>query len=140
MRAMPEGYLEIVRNSFDAWMAGDFDRMVRGFHPDVVIVAPEGWPDGAVTEGAEAWKRQAARLREDWEDAGVEVDELREAGPDTVLARIRYVTRGTGPELAFDTPVFVAFLFADGMLVRAEYCWDEDGALAAAERGAEPTP
>ena len=129
---MPDENVEIVRRVFDFWNAGDMDRFVEAHDPDVVVIAPEGWPEGAVSEGIEAWRLQAERLRETWEEARTEIDEIRSAGDDRVVARVRYVTRGHGTNLPFDTPLSVLFFLRGGRITRAQYYWDAGEAFEAA--------
>jgi ketosteroid isomerase-like protein len=121
---------EVVRESWRLWSEGDLDRAIELMYPDVVVVAPEGWPEGAVSEGREAWAAQARRLRETWEKACVEVDEIREVDESRVLGRLRYVTRGKDAEFAFETPLTAILELADGKIRRAEYFWTVEEAEA----------
>jgi ketosteroid isomerase-like protein len=128
---MSQGNVEIIMRQFEAWSQGDDEAWAEGYDPDVVVKAPEGWPDGEVSEGLEAWRLQAQRLRDDWQDVEVVVDAIEEVAPDRVVARIRYVTRAEGG-MSFDTPMGVAFFLRDGKIVRANYHWD----VADAQRSA----
>ena len=130
---MSQGNVEVVRRSFELWATGDLDAMADTFRPDLIVHPPSGWPEGGTVEGVEAWLRQAERLRESWDEVALEFDELRAVGEDRVFARIRYVTRGDAG-MEFDTPMAVAILIRDGLIARAEYYWEDDGALAALER------
>ena len=86
--------VEVVRRQFALWSKGERDAWARHWDRDVVITPPEGWPEGTVNPGLEAWRRQAERPRDSWEEARVEIDEIRPVGDDRVVARVRYVTRG----------------------------------------------
>jgi ketosteroid isomerase-like protein len=127
---MSEENLEIVRRQFEAWNAGDFDQWAEAWDRDVEVIAPEGWPDGEVNRGLDAWRRQAERLRESWAEARIEIDEIRpiESG---VLSRIRYVTKGnTG--LPFETPMAAVFFIRERKIKLAQYFWTISDALEAA--------
>ena len=124
--------VEVVRRAFDAWNAGDLDAFVDAHDPDVVVVAPEGWPEGAVSEGIEAWSLQAERLRDTWEEARAEIDEIRAAGDDRVVARLRYVTRGQDTNIPFETPMSVLFVLKASKISRAQYYWDAGEAFEGA--------
>jgi ketosteroid isomerase-like protein len=128
---MSQENVEVVRRQFDLWSQGDLDAWAQHWDPDVIVVAPEGWPEGDTNRGLEAWRRQAERLRDSWEEARVEIDEIRPSGPDGVVARIRYVTGGKDPGMSFDTAMAAAFFLRDGKIVRAQYCWDIAEALEA---------
>jgi ketosteroid isomerase-like protein len=127
-----EENVEIVRRQFELWNAGDLDEMMSTFDADVVVEAPEGWPEGAVTRGRDRWRQQAERLRDTWRDARVEVEEMRPTGRDGVVAQIRYVTSGSDPGVSFDTPMAVIFQLKDGKVTEARYFWDLAEALEAA--------
>jgi ketosteroid isomerase-like protein len=115
---------EVLRESWRAWSEGDLDRAMRFIDPDVVVIAPEGWPEGAVTRGAEAWELQARRLRESWEEAWVEVDEIRELEGGRVSAQIRYATRGK-EGIEFSTPLSVVAEIAGEKIKHIRYDWPE---------------
>jgi ketosteroid isomerase-like protein len=126
--------LEIVRRQFELWNEGDLDAAIAHYHPDVVMIAPEGWPEGPRTDGADAWRRQAERLRDTWGRARVEIDELRAIGDERVVARIRYLTEGADKAISFDTPMGAMFVIEAGRITRGEYSWSFDQALEAAEQ------
>ena len=129
---MSEKNVKIVKRGNELWSEGDLDAWVELWDPQVVVTAPEGWPDGAGQYGLEAWRRQAERLRDSWEEARIEVDDIRPVGPDRVVSRFRYVTRGKDPGMSFDTPMAAAFTFHEGKITRADYFWDFADALEAA--------
>ena len=95
------------------------------------VVAPEGWPDGEVSHGLNAWRLQAERPRDSWAEARVEIDEIRPVG-DRVLVRIRYVTKSADTGLPFETPMAAVFFLEDRRITRADYFWKLEDAFAAA--------
>ncbi len=123
---------EIVRQFMDVWSTGgDLEGIRPFFDPAVVVIAPVGWPDGAETRGIDAWKRQADSLRETWEEARIEIDEIHSVGDDRVVVHLRYLTRGKDDGLEFDTPISAVFFFRQGRVTRAHYFWDKAEALEA---------
>jgi len=128
---MSQENVEIVLGQWDAWNNGDLDRWAQAWDSEVVVVAPEGWPDGAVERGLGAWRRQAQRLRDTWAEARVEVDEIRDVD-DRVVARIRYVTTGGETGIAFETPMAVVLLLDERKITRAYFAWTMAEALEAA--------
>jgi ketosteroid isomerase-like protein len=130
---MSEENREIVRRQFDLWNEGDLDAYIQCYDSEVVVEAPEGWPEGSVSRGLDAWRQQAQRLRDTWDEARVEVEEIRPVGEDRVVTRIRYVTIGKEPGISFDTPMAAVF-FLDGRKIRrAQFFWDIEEALKAAD-------
>jgi ketosteroid isomerase-like protein len=131
---MSQENVEIVLRQFELWSRGDLDAWADCYDHGVVVKAPEGWPEGEVSRGLDAWRLQAERLRDTWDEARVEVDEIRAVGDDRVVTRIRYVTAGKDPGIAFDTSMASAFFLRDGRIIRCEYYWDFEDALEAASR------
>jgi ketosteroid isomerase-like protein len=129
---MSEENVEVVRRVNELFSKGDLDEWAEYWDPEVIVTPPKGWPEGEVPQGIEGWRRQAERLRDSWEEARAEVDEIRSVGGDQVLARIRYVTRGRDTAMSFDTPMAAVFLLRGGRIVRARYFWEYDEALEAA--------
>ena len=130
---MSEENVEIVQRANEHWSEGNLDdAWAELWDPDVVVTAPEGWPEGEGEHGLEAWRRQAERLRDSSEEARVEVDDIRPVGQDRVVCRLRYVTRGKDPGMSFDTPMAAAFFLHEGRITRADYFWDFADALEAA--------
>lgn len=129
---MGQENVEVVLRQTELWNEGDLDGAMEAYAPDVVVLAPKDWPDGSITEGVDAWKRQAQRLRESWEAVHAEVDEIRSVGNDRVVARFRYVTRGKDPGISFETPMAVVFDLKDRKIIRAHYYWEIAQALEAA--------
>ena len=129
---MSQENVEVVERQFKAWNAGDFDEWAETWTHDVEVFPPEGWPEGGVNRGLDAWRRQAERLRDTWAEARAEIDEIRPVEDDRVLARIRYVTKGAGTGIPFDTPMAAVFFMTDGKIRRGRYFWKIDDALEAA--------
>jgi ketosteroid isomerase-like protein len=129
---MSQENVEVVRRVNELFSKGDWDEWAEHWDPEVVVTPPKGWPEGEEPQGIEAWRRQAERLQDSWEEARAEVDEVRPVGDDQVLARIRYVTRGKDTGMSFDTPMAAVFRLRRGRIVRARYFWEYDDALKAA--------
>jgi ketosteroid isomerase-like protein len=128
---MSQENVETVRRQFELWSQGDLDGWAQHWDPDVIVLAPEGWPEGDTNRGLDEWRGQAERLRSSWEKARVDVDEIRPVGDDRVVTQIRYVTSGKDPGISFDTTMAAAFFLRHGRIVRAQYCWDMAEALEA---------
>ena len=122
--------VEVVLRQWNAWNSGNLDRWAQAWDSEVVVVAPQGWPEGQVERGLDAWRRQAQRLRDTWAEARIEVDEIRDV-EDRVLARIRYVTLGEDTGIPFETPMAVVFFLSERKITRGYFAWTMDEALEA---------
>jgi ketosteroid isomerase-like protein len=129
---MSQNNVKLVLHVIQLWNEGDLEGWAPFFDHDVVVTAPEGWLEGAASEGFDAWKLQAQSLRNTWSDAKTEVDEIRAVGDDRVFTRMRYVTRGEDPGISFDTPMAAIFWVEGGKITRGRYFWDVADALEAA--------
>lgn len=129
---MSDENVETVARQFEAWNRGDLDAWAEDWDPDVVVFAPDRWPEGAVNRGLEAWRLQAQRLRDTWEEARVELDEIRSVKPDVVFTKVRYVTTGAETHIPFDTPMAAVFFLHEQKITQAHFCWEIAEALKAA--------
>jgi ketosteroid isomerase-like protein len=125
--------LRIVREAFGRFETTDPD--FSHWHQDVVVIPPEGWPEGGEVRGLDAWRRQIERLRDSWEAARIEIDEMEAIGDERVVTIFRYVTRGRDGALEFDTTMGSIHTFRDHKIVRAEFFRSADDVLEAARHG-----
>ena len=130
---MSQENLAIVRDTFGRFETNDPNfRDFSHWDEDVVVTPPEGWPEGGEVRGLDAWRRQTERLRDSWEEARIEIDEMDAVGDERVLTIFRYVTRGRDGALAFDTTMGSIHTFKGDKIVRAEFFRSADDALEAA--------
>jgi ketosteroid isomerase-like protein len=128
---MPLENVEIVRRWFELWTERDWEAFGAIHDPDVMVIPPEGWPDGEVSRGRDAWTRQSKRLKDSWESDRNELDEVRDAG-NHVLARTRWITTGKDSGIDFETQFWAVFTLADGKVARIEWFLERSRALEAA--------
>jgi ketosteroid isomerase-like protein len=106
-RAMSEANVEIVRAVFEAWNAGDMDAVRDACDPEIILRAPEGWPESGPFFGQDALTTAFEQLREtfdsDWQEL---ISDPVHVG-DRVAVRTVWHGIGQGPELKQEsTPVF----------------------------------
>jgi ketosteroid isomerase-like protein len=127
---MSQENVEVFRRVLDAWNRGALGEWKPMYHPDVVAVPPEGWPEGEQTEGFDAWLRQARRLTDSWDEQRIDVEELREAD-DRVLAVFRWIVRGKDSHIGLDTRMAAVVTVRRGKIARLEFFPDREQALEA---------
>jgi ketosteroid isomerase-like protein len=127
---MSEENVELVRQEIELFNQGK--PASEAIDVDVDVIPPEGWPEGMPVKGREGWDRQLDRLRDSWEDARAEVDDIRVAGPGQVVARFRYVTTGKDSGIEFDMPMGGVYAIEDGRIVRMQFFNDPKDAYEAA--------
>jgi ketosteroid isomerase-like protein len=126
---MSEENVEVVKAVFTAWNSGDTDALRDLYDPDVIVRAPEGWPEPGPFVGREAIMRQWEQQREVWDAENLEpISDFVEAG-DRVAVRFIWHTAGHGPEGGFEMTGINTV--RKGKLVSQEFFWDHAEALEA---------
>jgi ketosteroid isomerase-like protein len=123
--------LEIVRRSYDATNRGDLEAGMAWAH-DSIRMTVESPAEGRLTfEGIQAVTEFQRRLRETWEDYGLDVEELIDAG-DCVLAVVVRHGRGRVSGAEVSDRIFNVWTFRHGAVVAFDSLRDRAEALALA--------
>jgi ketosteroid isomerase-like protein len=120
--------VEVVKAGFDAWNAGDMDRLRDMYDPNVVLHMVRDWPEPGPYVGREAVMRQWEQMRATWDADVVEPISFVDVG-DRVVARQIWRGFGRGPDANIDLTVI--FTLREGRITSAEYFWDHAEALKA---------
>lgn len=134
--AMASGNLEVARDAYEAWNRGAFDEWISMHREDVVVIPPEGFPEGAPVEDRDAWFRQAMRLTDSWEEQRIELDEMQEFADGRVLSLFRWVTKGKDSGITLETPMAAVTTVLEGRIARHEFFLDREEARRAAGEAA----
>ena len=119
--------VEVVREAWDAYSRGDYDR-IAGFHdPHIVVVTLE---DGAVY-GNDAVLANYERWDEAWEGAETTLEEVIGHG-DMVFVAARFHARGRASGVEVETRVYEVYTVRDGKVLRIDEYATRDEALEAA--------
>jgi uncharacterized protein len=126
---MSQENVEIVRAGFEAWNAGDMDTVREGHDPDVIMRAPQGWPEPGPFVGRDAVMRQWEQMRETWaaDNLGVIGDFID--ADDRVVVRQVWRGVGHGPESQVESTG--VYTVRRGRVVHLEFFWDHAEALEA---------
>ena len=126
---MSQENIEIVRESNEAWNAGEMDRVRDLYAPDAIVRAPVGWPEPGPFVGRDAIFRQFEELREPWNnDTLIAVSDYRAFG-DRVLVRAAWRGSGRGPALNME--MTIVYTVRQKLIFEIEYFWDHAEALEA---------
>jgi ketosteroid isomerase-like protein len=127
---MSEENVEVVGRIYERWNTGDMDALRELYDPDIIMRAPEGWPEPGPFVGRDAVIREFRQVREAWDaDALEPISDLRAAN-DRVVVRMIWHGAGHGPESSME--LTVAFTVRNGRVYFIEYFWDDAEALEAA--------
>ena len=126
---MSQQNVEVVKAAFDAWNAGDMDRLRDMYDPNIVLHMIPGWPEPGPYAGREAVMRQLTQLRETWDADVGELISFVDVG-DRVVVRHIWRGFGRGPDANIDMTII--FTLRQGRIASWEYFWDHAEALEAA--------
>jgi ketosteroid isomerase-like protein len=121
----------MVRASFKAYDAGDFDGLAELAHPDVEV---HDWPEAAdprVYRGASAIEDAREEWSKAWESVRAEPTDFVEAG-DRVFVVMRTIGRGRGSSIDVEMQTFGVYTFREGKIAKLQYFTDRESALEAA--------
>ena len=127
--------IEVVREMWDAFARGDAAASLEAFHPDV------DWdgrniPDGVLARGQAGDRGPCAALGVDLGRLDVEVEELVQVTPDTVIAYTRERAQRGG--VTMDERHAEAYVVRDGMIIRRVGFSDPAEALPAVQSWPAP--
>lgn len=125
---MSQENIEIVREFFSTWNAGDLDRAWERLHPDVVMRMEGDWPEPGPYFGREAVHLWDAQFRETWDEVTVQITDIVHSA-DRVVGR--YALRGIGKGPVTELEVSIIHTIRDGRIREIEFHWDHIEALRA---------
>ena len=124
---MSQENVKVVREAWDAYSGGDYDR-IAGFHdPHIVVVTLE---DGAVY-GNNAVLANYERWDEAWEGAETSLEEVLGHG-DRVFVAARFHARGRASGVEVETRLYEVYTVRDGKVLRIDEYATREEALEAA--------
>jgi ketosteroid isomerase-like protein len=123
--------VQVMRGGIDAWNRADRDGWLSVFAPEAEWHTTGQFADRGVYRGREGLAAYWAEFREDIEEVGSSVSEIRAIG-DKVFVAATATGRGRQSKARFEVPVWFVTTFRDGLVVRVETYDDPDKALEAA--------
>jgi ketosteroid isomerase-like protein len=123
--------VEIVRRGIEAWNRADRDEWLAVFAPGAEWHTTGRFADRGVYRGREELAGYWTEFREDIEEVGSSVSEIRAIG-DKVFVAATATGRGRRSKAGFEVPVWFVMTFRDGVVVRVETYDDPEQALEAA--------
>jgi ketosteroid isomerase-like protein len=117
---MSQENVEMVRRGFDAYNRGDLDAVVADFASDCEYVPSGSLPGGRdAYRGPEGYKRFIGWLRDEFEDARLDVNDVIDAG-DRVLASLTVRGRGRQSGVAASWDLWQVWTIRDSSIVRGQ--------------------
>jgi ketosteroid isomerase-like protein len=127
--------VEVVRRAFEAWNAGDLERVVELVDPQLEFIPFRSQLHGAPYFGADGMRQFARDAGDEWEYLQIVPHEFRDAG-ERVLLLGRYDARGRASGVEVQFPAAWVARMRNGKIVHLRSYEDRDTALEAAGLGA----
>ena len=124
---MSQENVEVVREAWDAYSRGDYERIAAFHDPHIVVVTLE---DGALY-GNNAVLANYERWDEAWEGAETTLEEVIGHG-DMVFVAARFHGRGRASGVEVETRLYEVYTVRDGKVLRIDEYATRDEALEAA--------
>jgi ketosteroid isomerase-like protein len=126
---MSQESVDVVDAMGEAWNGGDMDAFGELLAPDVIVRAPDGWPEPGPFVGREAVMRQWERNREAWDSDTFEiVGDPIDAGDRVV---VRLIWTGIRRDLRTQLEFTAVYTLRKGKVSYQESFWDHAEALEA---------
>jgi ketosteroid isomerase-like protein len=125
---MSQGNVEIVRELWDAYSRGDFDRVLALSDPYVVLVSLEEGP----LYGPDAVRANYARWMEAWEEQPETTVEEVTGNGDHVFVIACFQGRGRGSGVRVEQRLYEVYTLRNGRILRVDEFSDRAEALKVA--------
>jgi ketosteroid isomerase-like protein len=126
---MSQKNVEVVRNAFAAFEAGDLERMRDLVTEDLIVYRAD--PDGATSHGLDGFLQLTADWTEGFRDWTPEPKEFTDAG-DRVLVRVRQSARGEASGVPLAEDWWFVYEFREAKITRMNiYAREADAREAA---------
>ena len=133
---MSQEHVEIVRRMYDAYLAGDLDRALSLFHPEVAAdFSVRG--DTGPTEGRDALSETVAIWVTTWDDYSEQIEEIRDLG-DTVCVIATQRGRGKGSGVEIENRWGQLYTIENGLITSITMYASPEKALEAAGKPGAP--
>jgi ketosteroid isomerase-like protein len=128
---MSQENVEIIRGAVEAFDAGDLDRWLSFFDPEIEWRTSAEDPDAATHRGHEALRRYVEQWQDSFEGLRADVEEYTDVGDDRVFIWARWIGRGRASGLDAEWWLAIIYALRNGKCVRAEEYFDRVEALEA---------
>jgi ketosteroid isomerase-like protein len=126
---MSEENVQLTRQTFERWNAGERDVDAGIAHPDIVVSSAM---TNAEYHGYEGLRRWIAEIDDQFGDWSLSIDQFRDASEGRLLALGAVHVRGRTSGVEFDQPMAWILTFSDERLIELRTIPDHAQALEAA--------
>jgi ketosteroid isomerase-like protein len=124
--------IEVFARCLEAISVRDADTLIELAAEDIEVRPLRALLEDTVYRGREGIEQWMRDLDETWLELRIELEEIYEPAPGSVIALCTLHGRGRGSEAPTQVPVALTARLRDGLVVRAATYVDRDAALRAA--------
>jgi ketosteroid isomerase-like protein len=130
--AEPATNLDVVREGYEHFNAGDMDWVFATLDADVVWEDEAKMPDSRIYRGRENVERYLSSFFRHWDELRWELEDAHDAGGGLVLSFVRFVARGRMSGAKVDAEIAHLYEMRDLKVLRVRTFFDRDAARRAA--------
>jgi ketosteroid isomerase-like protein len=123
---------QIIRRLAAAFNERDAEAMIADLDPAAELYPLRAQLEGKAYRGHDGAREMLADLTEDWESMTIEIDELRDAVDDQVVALCHLRSRGRASRMDLNVPMAFLWRLRDGKVVYGKTFSEQAEALRAA--------
>ena len=127
---------DTMRRGFEAFSAGDWDRLLADVDPEIewhlTFQLPDLPPDKKVFHGHDELRTLFGAFRSVWDELTLELEEVLHDADDLLILKVRFQGRGGASGVEVDRHLFYVEELRDGKLLRQRPFETEEEAFAAA--------
>lgn len=123
---------QILRRLAVAFNERDAEAMIADLDPDAELYPLRAQLEGKAYRGHDGAREMLADLAEDWESMTIEIDELREAGEDQIVALCHLHSRARTSRVELDVPLAFLWRLENGKVTYGKTFSEQADALRAA--------
>lgn len=127
-----ERRVELIRQGFENWEAGDVEATLALYDPDVVVYAPPEIGNSGTFHGIDGFRRWSQDWFEAWETFEQELLSVEPVGERHVLSNVMQHGVGKGSGIKVDRGATYVYEIKDEKLVYMALFFDHDAARALA--------
>ena len=122
--------VELIREGFEAWEAGDAEKTMAMYDPAVVVYAPPEIGNSGTFHGVEGFLRWSQSWFEAWESFDQDLLSVEPIGERHAISQVMQHGVGKGSGVKVDRPATWVYEMRDEKLIYMALFFDHDAAMA----------
>ena len=121
---------QLIRAGFEAWEAGDVERVLSLYHPEIVVFAPPEIGNPGTFHGIDGFLEWSGAWFEAWESFHQDLLYVELVGERHALGRVRQTAVGKGSGIQLNREATYVYEISEGLLTYMSVYFDHVAAVA----------